>query len=212
MDVAKLLQEAFLITDETYSQYIEQLLEDEDMGYEEKFDIIKEFLTEATTTDVTDFVTNLLQKADEKKKLEQEKQQAEKASIPNSLDIGIRQQETLRELTISEKAPAKQLSKEERRRRDQFLSKYAYDVDEIVEGADGEAEVLYKGSSSTPTDLKIAANDNASRVREAEQQRRAKMKSEHETIQQRNKAALEKQLLDKEKEKRRTQKKEKRRM
>jgi hypothetical protein len=49
-------------------------------------------------------------------------------------------------------------------------------------------------------------------VKEAERIRRDRLKSEHEQKVLRDKAAAEKRLLDKEKEKRRTQKKEKRRM
>jgi hypothetical protein len=42
------------------------------------------------------------------------------------------------------------LTKEERRKRELLLKTYGYDVDEIVEGEDGEAEILYKGASDKP--------------------------------------------------------------
>lgn len=45
--------------------------------------------------------------------------------------------------------PKKQLTKEERKKREQLLAKYSYDLDEVVENEDGEAEIRYKDRSET---------------------------------------------------------------
>ncbi|KAI8852014.1 hypothetical protein BC829DRAFT_91315 [Chytridium lagenaria] len=206
LEVGKELEAELGITDEAYSEYISQLLTEDSMETEEKLEVIKEFLEEATSKDVTEFVEKLLRNAELLKLKAIDLSDAPSAQAPN-IEAEL---EALKETTLSE-PKKKVLTKEERRKRDQLLAKYGYDVDEIVEGADGEAEFVYRGDTSVP-ELSIGGNDNAARVRDVEQQRRAKMKSEHEQTVLRNKAALEKQLADKEKEKRRTQKKEKRRM
>ncbi|KAJ3215375.1 hypothetical protein HDU67_000531 [Dinochytrium kinnereticum] len=224
--VAKELENALGLTDEAYAEYISQLIEDESIATEEKFEIIK-------SKDVKGFVDELLRKADLKK---QEESAMKESAAVQAIPASEAELEVLREIRITDEPKKKMLTKEERRKRDQLLAKYGYDVDDIVEGADGEAEVVYKGESSSNDfnsesllshlnksyvnlvlisfliSSEVSANDNAAKVRDVEQQRRAKLKAEHEVVQQRNKAALEKQLLDKEKEKRRTQKKEKRRM
>ena len=41
----------------------------------------------------------------------------------------------------------KQLTKEERKKREKLLARYSYDLDEIVENEDGEAEIKYKDRS-----------------------------------------------------------------
>lgn len=66
------------------------------------------------------------------------------------------------------------MTKEERRARDRVLAQYAYDLDEVVEGADGEVEFLYTGGKddgpkgdgadrmywAIPATLKVFANLN----------------------------------------------------
>jgi hypothetical protein len=43
----------------------------------------------------------------------------------------------------------KQLTKEERKRREKLLERYSYDLDEVVENEDGEAEIQYKDRNET---------------------------------------------------------------
>jgi hypothetical protein len=45
--------------------------------------------------------------------------------------------------------PKKQLTKEERKKREQLLARYSYDLDEVVENEYGEAEISYKDRSET---------------------------------------------------------------
>ncbi|KAJ3115601.1 hypothetical protein HDU96_000358 [Phlyctochytrium bullatum] len=201
LDLATELSTRFGLTDETYAEYIQQLVDDDTLRNDEKFQIIKD-------KEVDSFISDVLEKAGKAKEL------VASASASETTQVSFSDAEAaaLREETLPTTDRSKPvISKEERRRREQLLAKYAYDIDEIVEGADGEAEVLYRGQEKV-SEPSIAVNENVARVKDLEQQRRAKMKAEHEKEQQRNKAALEKQLLEKEKEKRRTQKKEKRRM
>src|SRR5581483_8594348 len=51
------------------------------------------------------------------------------------------------ESTTISSNPKKQLTKEERKRRDQLLARFSYDLDEIVENEYGEAEIQYKDRS-----------------------------------------------------------------
>jgi len=47
----------------------------------------------------------------------------------------------------------KELTKEEReeqKRKERLLQQYAYDLDEIVENSDGEAEIVYTGGKEAP--------------------------------------------------------------
>lgn len=119
---------------------------------------------------------------------------------------------------MSSRHVVKTMTKEERKKRDALLAQYGYDLDEMVEGADGEMEIVYKdrskGSSAgvNTSDPLLMANNNADIVKQKEALRRADMKKASENEKERNKAALEKQRLAQEKEKRRTQKGEKRRM
>lgn len=120
---------------------------------------------------------------------------------------------------MSSRHVVKTMTKEERKKRDALLAQYGYDLDEMVEGADGEMEIVYKDRSAKGSSVGVStgdpllmANNNADIVKQKEASRRAEMKKASENEKERNKAALEKQRLAQEKEKRRTQKSEKRRM
>lgn len=43
----------------------------------------------------------------------------------------------------------KQLTKEDRKRREKLLERYSYDLDEVIENEDGEAEIQYKDRNET---------------------------------------------------------------
>ncbi len=138
---------------------------------------------------------------------------------------------------MSLRNPKKQLTKEERKKREKLLARYSYDLDEVVENEDGEAEIQYKDRSETKgindgryyfiiniiklfisinkssfilhKDL-LQANRNAEQVKQKEQLQREQMKKQHEEEKERNRKLLEKQQRDKEKAKRKTMKREKR--
>ena len=48
---------------------------------------------------------------------------------------------------MSSRHVIKNMTKEERKKRDALLAQYGYDLDEMVEGADGEMEIVYKDRS-----------------------------------------------------------------
>ncbi|KAJ3361096.1 hypothetical protein GGF32_007783 [Allomyces javanicus] len=108
----------------------------------------------------------------------------------------------------------KMLTRDEKRRRQALLAQYGFQTDEIVINAQGEEEVRYRDHSAGAkrADDGLDSNTNAKRIADQEAARRARMREEHEKKVAQDKAALEKQRLDKEKAKQRTQKKEKRRM
>jgi hypothetical protein len=43
----------------------------------------------------------------------------------------------------------KELSREERERREKLIARYGFELDEIVETADGETEIIYKDRSES---------------------------------------------------------------
>ncbi|KAJ1943334.1 hypothetical protein EC988_006260, partial [Linderina pennispora] len=106
----------------------------------------------------------------------------------------------------------KQLTMEERRQREKLLMTYGFDVPEIVENANGEAEIVYKEAAAAGTDMGLGKNTNAQVVADKERALRESSRAAHQKKVEREKELLEKDRLRKEKEKRRTAKKEKRRM
>jgi hypothetical protein len=54
-------------------------------------------------------------------------------------------------LTMSRRMAPKQLTKEEKAQRERLMREYGYDMEEIIETADGETEIVYKdrGKKST---------------------------------------------------------------
>lgn len=112
----------------------------------------------------------------------------------------------------------RELSHEERKRREALLKQYDYSMaDEIVERADGEIEVVHRMGTVDDAIGSLASsglerNTNAQRIAQEEQQKRERSKQEHQKKVERDKQQLEEQRLKKEREKRRTQKKEKRRL
>ncbi|KAG0328364.1 hypothetical protein BGZ99_005547 [Dissophora globulifera] len=218
------------LQDEAITEYFARIVEEESMEETDKREAITELLadvTEEPTGTVIDMVFevwNRIKKEEEQKALE-EKQKAldaakekERAALRAAFDDPNNREGVL---SMSSRHVVKNMTKEERKKRDALLAQYGYDLDEMVEGDDGEMEIVYKdrsggGSSSksnvASTDPLLMANTNADIVKNKESQRRAEMKKASESEKERNKLALEKQRLEKEKEKRRTQKSEKRRM
>ncbi|KAF9393684.1 hypothetical protein CPC16_001406 [Podila verticillata] len=218
---------AISLQDEAITEYFARIVEEESMEEPEKREAITELLadvTEEPTETVIDSVFNFWNdmKEQEAKKAQEEKEKVleaarekERASFKSELDNSNNREGAL---SMSSRHVVKTMTKEERKKRDALLAQYGYDLDEMVEGADGEMEIVYKdrskGSSAAvnTSDPLLMANNNADIVKNKEALRRAEMKKASENEKERNKAALEKQRLAQEKEKRRTQKGEKRRM
>ncbi|KAL7750532.1 hypothetical protein RI367_003868 [Sorochytrium milnesiophthora] len=95
-----------------------------------------------------------------------------------------------------------------KRRKKALLERYAYQELEVTVNERGEKQLGLSADQGLP------ANENAKRVADQEKARRDKLKKAHEEKVARDKASLEKQRLQKEKDKesKKTVKKEKRRM
>ncbi|KAK3845535.1 MAG: hypothetical protein J3R72DRAFT_418560 [Linnemannia gamsii] len=220
------------IQDEAITEYFARLVEEESMEEPERREAITELLadvTEDSTEAIIDAVFaywNGLCDA-ELKKAEKEKEKAlavarekERESLKVGLDASSTNGNREGPLSMSSRHVVKTMTKEERKKRDALLAQYGYDLDEMVEGADGEMEIVYKDRSGgkgadkgvTTSDPLMMANNNADIIKHKEAARRAEMKKASENEKERNKLALEKQRLAADKEKRRTQKGEKRRM
>ncbi|KAF9928824.1 hypothetical protein BGZ67_006750 [Mortierella alpina] len=217
------------LQDEAITEYFARLVEEESMEEPEKREAITELLadvTEEPTMTVIDTVFefwNSLKEAEAKKAQEEKEKvlavakEKERASLKAQLEDTSNREGTL---SMSSRHVIKNMTKEERKKRDALLAQYGYDLDEMVEGADGEMEIVYKDRSKasgaasgvSTADPLLMANNNAEIVKQKDAVRRAEMKKASENEKERNKLALEKQRLAQEKEKRRTQKSEKRRM
>ncbi|KAG0363093.1 hypothetical protein BC939DRAFT_488777 [Gamsiella multidivaricata] len=215
------------LQDEAITEYFARIVEEESMEEPEKREAISELLadvTEEPTATVIDSVFEFwnIMKKEQEKKAEEEKRKAlevakekERAALRAEFDNPNNREGIL---SMSSRHVVKNMTKEERKKRDALLAQYGYDLDEMVEGADGEMEIVYKDRSGgskaavSTSDPLLMANTNGEVVKQKDAQRRAEMKKASENEKERNKLALEKQRLAQDKEKRRTQKSEKRRM
>ncbi|KAJ3269955.1 hypothetical protein HK104_005004 [Borealophlyctis nickersoniae] len=196
------------IEDETFSEYIIQICDEDSIEDAEKEEIITEFLSEATDKPVATFVTSLLARTQARKHAAKEREEAERIrAIENAKE---KEQEALRkEASTSESAATKKtLSEEEKRARQRVLMEYGWETED-VEGGEGTGGVGADKGGENPL---LTKNRNAEIVKEAEQAKRTKAQTEHQKIVARNKEMQEKQRLEKEKAKKGTVKKEKRRM
>ncbi|KAG0054442.1 hypothetical protein BGZ83_011236 [Gryganskiella cystojenkinii] len=217
------------LQDEAITEYFARIVEEESMEEPEKREAISELLmdvTEEPTGTVIDSVFDFWNKLrqDEEKKVQEEKEKAleaakekERAALSSQLNDSTNREGAL---SMSSRHVVKNMTKEERKKRDALLAQYGYDLDEMVENEDGEMEIVYKdrsGKGSDPKNVSTAdplmmANNNSEIQKQKDAIRRAEMKKASETEKERNKLALEKQRLAQEKEKKRTQKREKQRM
>ncbi|KAF9183192.1 hypothetical protein BGZ51_004194 [Haplosporangium sp. Z 767] len=217
------------LQDEAITEYFARIVEEDSMEEPEKREAITELLADVTEEPTITVIDSVFEywnnfKKQEEKKAQEEKEKTleaakekERASLRANLDATSNREGTL---SMSSRHIVKNMTKEERKKREALLAQYGYDLDEMVEGADGEMEIVYKdrsggkssSASGAPTDPLLMANNNADIVKHKEAARRAEMKKASENEKERNKLALEKQRQAQEKEKRRTQKQEKRRM
>ncbi|KAL1936783.1 hypothetical protein VTP01DRAFT_917 [Rhizomucor pusillus] len=212
--------ESIDLKDDDISAYIAGIVQDESIPTDEKRETIADFLSATTEQDTEQVISQILDdwkafqeqkvklEADKKAKALQDAQEREKARQAQL-------EKERQEAAEARQSSAKQLTKEERAQREKLMQQYGYDLDEIRENEQGEAEVVYKDRSNSKRsneDSVLGANRNAEIIKQQEQQRREQMKKQVEAERERNKMLLEKQRLKEEKEKRRTQKREKRRL
>lgn len=177
-------------------------------------DIITEFLEEATEaedakTDIRETVTSIVQFGS----LVREKAALETVEVvvPVLVDI------TPRSVSepVQERSRKKEMSKEERLRRDLFLQQYGYEIEESEEEEEPEVELKpwQKAKMPAKTDL-LFKNTNAAEVREKEIAQRMAQSALHKAEKQRNQDNMKKQKQEKELKKKQkvTQKREKVRM
>jgi len=105
------------------------------------------------------------------------------------------------------KAVVKQLSKEEKLRREALLAQYGYQVEMTDEN--GDIVLSFNESDTATPKEEHSANDNSAKIAREDQNKRLKAKEQHTQL--RDKEALKKDKEKKEKRKQATQKREKRR-
>ncbi|KAJ3129461.1 hypothetical protein HK098_001228 [Nowakowskiella sp. JEL0407] len=206
------LKSDFGIDDDTFADYIVGICEDEDLDVDEKTDAVSSFLSESTNKDPTELISEIISKISKIKDAEREK--AEQDRLVKIELAKAMEKTTLRAEIPSESAQKKkELTKEEKKKRELLLNQYGFDGEEVVENESGESEILYKGRNDKSKSEPIyEGNQNLSIAKENERLRREILNAENAKEKQRIKEMQEKQRLDKEKEKRRTQKREKTRM
>ncbi|KAI8818393.1 uncharacterized protein EV422DRAFT_569817 [Fimicolochytrium jonesii] len=229
--LASKLESELKITDETFAEYITQLctecnfslvacngVEQDTIEEEEKREVIVEFLGEATSDEanVEPVVDELLKRNAEfrekaAKREEEERLKALEAAKQKELEALQSNRSSKDPQHDDQSKTKKAMSSSERLARERLLAQYAYETDDIVETADGAAESVSTRKKGGERDL-LAKNDNAERIRQEEQAKRAKAQADHQKKVQRDKELLEKQRLDKENQKKKTVKSEKRRM
>ncbi|RUS14770.1 hypothetical protein BC938DRAFT_477228 [Jimgerdemannia flammicorona] len=228
--------------DETVSEYIAGIVQEEWLEEHEKREAITEYLKETTvreapTNDLIDdmFIAWRKEQAEIMRKEEDKKAKATE-SAPDTIipadpatasgTAGPAKRTTVwdnieqpESTSFSQRHQRRDMSKEERAKRDQLLAQYGYQLDEVIEGANGEAEIVYKdhaagagGKGTGGGEDLLGANRNADIIKDKERARREQMRKKSEEEKERNKMLLEKQRLAADKEKKRTAKKEKRRM
>jgi hypothetical protein len=196
--------EQLAITDETFSEYILQILED-DMENEEKIDIISEFLVEASDTSLEaekEWVQELLElqrQRREAQSMEQEKKVEPLPAVVPTIAV------TKRE---SRQASKPELTREQKIEREMFLRKYGYEVYETEE-VNGEVEFVGGIRKERNDDIVNIREMNVSAVKDKENKRKQDMQNKHQKEVQRNKEMQEKQRLEREIKKKGTQKREK---
>nr|CAG8545317.1 9882_t:CDS:2 [Entrophospora candida] len=114
------------LNDETFTDYIIGILSDETVENSEKYEIISEFLMDASVNSLVKEIIDSWEAWSEKMKIYKEEERLAQ------LELEAKEKKILE---------LKKLEQEERKKREQLLAKYSYDFDEIVENEDGEAEI-----------------------------------------------------------------------
>jgi hypothetical protein len=200
------------IVDNDLAAYMAGILSDDDTTHDERRELFTELLAEHSTDTegVERVVTRLLDERDAYRvNLKAEEQLAREHAFQQ-----LQHSERLELVTDAiQVVEEREMDRDEYKKRQHLLQRFGYDLDDVVEGEDGELEIRYLDrSNKVKSEVAVLANRNTQVVKDAELRRRELMKNEHDKKVQRDKEQLEKQRLQKEKEKVRTQKKEKRRM
>ncbi|KAJ2991757.1 hypothetical protein HDV02_003493 [Globomyces sp. JEL0801] len=203
------------IDDETFSEYILQIIQDDSMTMEEQIEIIVEFLQEAIENDSTElniqnWVATIIQSSNDiKLKLKEQEERERQELIEKTKQIEITNK-TTNDNTLS-KSKKPELTREERIERERWLSKYGYEVEDVEENENGETEIVFRdqtGKKQSNLD-DLGKNRNAELVQQKELMKKLEAQKIHQTEKMRNKELMEKQRLEKEKKKKGTQKREK---
>ncbi|RKP06021.1 hypothetical protein THASP1DRAFT_25583 [Thamnocephalis sphaerospora] len=200
------------VDDEMVCEYVARLVEDDDLEEDERREAIVDYLSATTEASVDSAVDAIF--VEWKRHAGQAQEQA--AAVKQQEQLAAREREK-RELMADMRTAddgedpvniVKEMTREERERRERLLARYGFDLDEIVETADGETEIVYKDrtESNGGGDDQLAANRNRAIIADKERAQRDNLRQEHQKKVERDRELLEKQRLDKEKEKRRTQK------
>ncbi|KAJ1966207.1 hypothetical protein GGI12_000229 [Dipsacomyces acuminosporus] len=203
------------VDDEAIIEYCVGLLGDETMDSDEKKDAIAGYLEAVIEEDLGEAIDKALALVDEEKTRRTiEDQTKAKEALDRALE---KEKEELerdaKETKEAAGSATRQLTAEERKQRERFLMTYGFHVDEIVEGQNGEDEIVYKEKDQGRADMAgVQRNVNAQVVAEKEKALRESNRAAHQKKVEREKELVERERLRKEKEKRRTMKKEKRRM
>ncbi|KAJ2756934.1 hypothetical protein GGH94_003666 [Coemansia aciculifera] len=201
------------VDDEAIVEYCVGLLEDTSMDDEEKHEAIVGYLEAAESEhDFTQVVNRALalvagDKAQRELDAHEQAQQALRGALEKE------REELLRDAQDAKTVVAgRQLTAEERRQRERVLKAYDVRAPEIIEGANGEAEIVYREHAGGDDQQGLERNTNAQIVADKERAQREANRVAHQKKKEREKELLEKDRLKKEKEKKRTMKGEKRRM
>ncbi|KAI8893208.1 hypothetical protein BC833DRAFT_625102 [Globomyces pollinis-pini] len=162
------------IDDETFSEYILQIIQDDSMTMEEQIEIIVEFLQEAIENDSTElniqnWVATIIQSSNDiKLKLKEQEERERQELIEKTKQIEITNK-TTNDNTLS-KSKKPELTREERIERERWLSKYGYEVEDVEENENGETEIVFRdqtGKKQSNLD-DLGKNRNAELVQQKE--------------------------------------------
>eukprot|EP01118_Nematostelium_gracile_P000622 TRINITY_DN10674_c0_g1_i1.p1 TRINITY_DN10674_c0_g1~~TRINITY_DN10674_c0_g1_i1.p1 ORF type:complete len:238 (+),score=100.15 TRINITY_DN10674_c0_g1_i1:56-715(+) len=200
------------LDDEAYTDYIQGIMDDSSVETSEKTESVIGFLSAATEVDLTQFGSKLSEWSD---KITKEKQTiAEEKKNKGKQELEKQQKEAEQGTTVpkEEVRPTQtKLSKEEKKKRDKLLARFAY----VEERVDENGDILISDDADdeeTQTTGNLEKNVNSQKVKDQEQALRDKSKAAHLKKVAKDKEDREKEALKKEKAKRQTQKREKRRM
>lgn len=210
----------------TFREYIIQLLFDSEEEEEEVAGIIIELLEEAAFDShvgegeyIRDFVATLMQDAANIKERKRQKAADAADQLMKSLNAvkvstDIISDPSLRSLLVETRSnQKKEGSRQEKQERERLLARYGYELDEAVEGKDGETEIVFKSKveKNTVDPLFSLSQSNSEIVKEKQRLQKLQHQEKHLKEKARNKELLEKQRKEKEQKTKGTQKREKQR-
>ncbi|KAJ2232953.1 hypothetical protein IWW45_004573 [Coemansia sp. RSA 485] len=203
------------VDDDAILEYCSGLLTDDTMEDEEKSEAIIGYLGAVIPDqDLSTTISQALEKlAAERQQQQVANQQMAQMALTQALEK--EKEELQKDSLLAQQQPllSKQLTAEQRKQREKLIAAYEYRGVEIVERADGEAEMVVRDQQGKGgMDIGLLKNTNASLVADKERMARESSRAAHQKKVEREKELLEIDRLRKEKEKRRTMKKEKRRM